>query len=109
MKFEKKWTTALSVCFVMLIIFSTMTVCAQEPMKIGVISPLTGGNGPFGEEYWRGIQIAIDVQNAKGGVQGREIEATIMNAPDPETAISAVEKLINDGNIVIVNAGISSR
>jgi len=107
-KFKKRLTIVLSVCLGMLVIFSTMTVCAQEPIKIGVICPLTGPNSSMGEEAWKGIQIARDVQNVKGGIQGRQIEYIIQNAPDPDSAIAAAEKLISEGVNIIVGAMISS-
>jgi len=47
----------------MLVIFSTMTVCAKKPIKIGVICTLNGGFSVTGEEAWGGIQTARDIQN----------------------------------------------
>jgi len=101
MKSRKYFRIVFVLCFIIFVIFST-TINAQEPLKIGVIAPLTGSTGPLGEESWKGVQIAIDEQNAKGGIQGRQIEYIIQNSPDPESAIASAEKLINEGINIIV-------
>lgn len=110
MKLVKNLQTLVNICFLILIIFSTMLamVNAQEPFKIGVISPITGAFSSTGAEAWKGVQVAVDVQNAKGGIQGRRIEVLFHNAPDPDSAIAAAEKLINDGVNIVVSAMVSS-
>jgi len=103
MKLKKTPQIVLIICFVILVIFSTTANAnALEPLKIGFIGTFTGLEGAMGEEAWRGAQIAIDEQNAKGGIQGRKIEPIVRNTPDMDTAIAAVEKLINDDKVNII-------
>ena len=41
---------------------------AQEPIKIGLVTALSGQSARAGEAITRGLDIAIDELNAKGGV-----------------------------------------
>ena len=44
-----------------------------EPIKVGVIVPLSGPAGPNGQGVFHAVQIAAEMVNAKGGVMGRKI------------------------------------
>ena len=67
----------------------------QEPIKIGVIQPLTGPVAASGNYVRIGAEIARDWINARGGVNGRPLQLLIEdNKSDPKEAASAAEKLI---------------
>lgn len=66
-----------------------------EPIKIGVIQPLSGPVAASGNYVRMGAEIARDWINARGGVLGRPVELAIEdNKSDPKEAASAAEKLI---------------
>lgn len=66
-----------------------------EPVKIGVIQPLSGPVAASGNYVRMGAEIARDWINARGGVLGRPIQLVIEdNKSDPKEAASAAEKLI---------------
>src|SRR5271169_4524608 len=44
---------------------------ADDSVAIGFAGPMTGPVAAFGNEIKRGIDLAIDAVNAKGGVRGR--------------------------------------
>jgi branched-chain amino acid transport system substrate-binding protein len=68
---------------------------SQAPVKIGVISPLSGSVAASGNYIRMGAEISRDWVNAKGGVNGRKVELLIEdNKSDPKEAASAAEKLI---------------
>jgi branched-chain amino acid transport system substrate-binding protein len=68
---------------------------AQQPIKIGVIQPLTGAFAASGTYVANGARIAADEINAGGGVLGRKIELVIEdNKSNPTEAASVAEKLI---------------
>ena len=46
---------------------------AAEPIKHGEVASLTGKEAAFGQQAHRGIQMAIDEVNARGGVLGRPL------------------------------------
>src|SRR5437870_13527392 len=66
-----------------------------DPIKIGVIQPLSGPVAASGNYIRMGAEIGRDWVNARGGVLGRKIELLIEdNKSDPKEAATAAEKLI---------------
>lgn len=62
----------------------------SEPIKIGVILPLTGLAGTGGQSALTGIQFALDDINAQGGVNGRPLEIVVKDGKlDPEAETEA--------------------
>ncbi|MGH7320661.1 MAG: ABC transporter substrate-binding protein [Candidatus Rokuibacteriota bacterium] len=86
------------------------SVVAQEPVKIGVIQPLSGPVAASGNYVRMGAEIARDWINARGGVLGRPIHLVIEdNKSDPKEAASAAEKLsVRDRVAAIMGAWGSS-
>jgi branched-chain amino acid transport system substrate-binding protein len=81
-----------------------------EPVKIGLIQPLSGPVAASGNYVRMGAEIARDWINARGGVLGRQVQLLIEdNKSDPKEAATAAEKLIvRDKVPVIVGAWGSS-
>src|SRR4051812_22510640 len=74
---------------VALALLPNRAVEAQEPVKIGVLLPLTGPFAKNGIENWEAMQIARDMINAQGGIGGgRKIEYVHGDATSPTAAIS---------------------
>ncbi len=68
---------------------------AGEPVKVGLIQPLTGSVAASGGYVRSGTEIARDWINERGGVLGRPVQLVIEdNKSDPKEAASAAEKLI---------------
>ena len=91
------------VAIIMALVMSMSVVsamAASEPLKIGVIGPLTGGAAVYGNAVAYGAQIAADEINAKGGIQ---IVLNIQDDEhDPEKAINAYNEIMDDGAIMIL-------
>ena len=66
-----RWIVRLSPLLAALAL--TAQVQAQD-IKIGLVAALTGPSAQSGEAITRGLSIAIDEINAKGGILGRKIE-----------------------------------
>ena len=49
------------------------TAAAPSPIVIAVEGPLTGSQSEVGIDMYRGVKLAADQVNAKGGVLGRQI------------------------------------
>lgn len=47
---------------------------AEEPIRIGLSGPFTGGSAPMGESMRNGVRLAVEEINGIGGVHGRLIE-----------------------------------
>ena len=79
-----------------------------EPIKIGMVSSLTGPFTPWGVQVQDGMRLAIEEINAAGGAGGRPLElVTADDQSTPEEGTSAVERLIEEG-VVAVGGIISS-
>jgi len=70
-------------------------IVAQEPIKIGVIQPLTGSLAYNGQSWVHGAKIAEEEINDIGGVLGRPIKLIVEDGRCmPAESVAAAEKLI---------------
>lgn len=66
---------------------------AQETLKFGATDALTGPSAIFGKDQIQAVRWAVDEINAKGGVNGRKLEAVIDDhQAKPESGIAVVNK-----------------
>ena len=71
---------------------------AQETLKIGVPTALTGTYAGLGAEAVRAVEFAAAEANAKGGVAGHKVEIkTLDTEAKPEVARKQAEKLALEG------------
>src|SRR5579875_3677328 len=73
---------------------------AAEPIKVGLVAALSGPSAQSGEAITRGLQLAIDEINAKGGLlNGRKIELVQRDdESSPPKGLIAARELIS-GNV----------
>src|SRR5262245_54355474 len=70
---------------------------------IGVGGPMTGKDSWFGERMQRGAELAVTDINGKGGVLGQQIHVLVADDfCDPEQAVAAAKKLVDDGVAMVV-------
>jgi branched-chain amino acid transport system substrate-binding protein len=79
-------------------------VQAADPLKIGVVAPLTGPAANSGIALRQGMELAADEWNAKGGVtiDGQKAPVTVIfedSQSRPEVGVSAAQKMINRDKI----------
>ena len=68
---------------------------AANPIKIGMPLALTGPLGSFGEQMRRGAELWRKVQNAQGGLLGRQIEIVISDTGgDPATCVRKAQEMV---------------
>lgn len=87
---------------------SGFSASAQAPIRIGVLLPVTGPLAKNGLENWEAMQIARDMINERGGVNGRKIEFMLGDATNPNAAISETERLITKDGIKITTGSFAS-
>lgn len=78
----------------------------REPIVIGHVSPLTGDAAIWGAWEREGIDLALDEINASGGVGGYRL--VVLHEDDqgtPNTAVSAIQNLINARGVRIAIGG----
>jgi len=72
------------------------------PIKIGLLTSLTGNYAPLGTNDKLAAQQMTDEVNAKGGINGRKVELDIVDdASDPNQTVVQLTKLIDDGVVAI--------
>lgn len=74
----KKMQKMLSVACIGMLLATALTGCggdkkgSGDTIKIGANIEMTGGSASFGKSAQNGIKLAIDAENAKGGVLGKK-------------------------------------
>jgi branched-chain amino acid transport system substrate-binding protein len=82
---------------------------AAEPIKVGIILPLTGEKAAFGEIEKNSFIMALNEINKAGGVKGSKIELLIEDdTGKPDVARAATEKLVSKDNVVMLGGGYGS-
>lgn len=78
---------------------------AQETIKIGVPTALTGAYADLGEQVRRTVDFAVEEANAAGGIDGRMIETQYLDTQaSAATAREQAEKLVNDGYNILIGS-----
>ena len=87
-------------------IFITITLLAMalpvsaDTIKIGLGIPMTGDYTPYSE--WQGARCMAEMINAKGGVNGMQIEVLTQDSgADTQTAISLAQKFLDEGVVML--------
>ncbi|HEY4192150.1 MAG TPA: ABC transporter substrate-binding protein [Mesorhizobium sp.] len=76
---------------------------AQETYKVGVSEPLSGGASSLGIPVVDSVKIAADAINAKGGVNGHQIELVIRDDQSkPDIAVQNFRRLAEEGVYAII-------
>ncbi len=79
------------------------TVYAAEPIRIGVITPLTGSVSFVGNESLKGATLAAEQINEAGGLLGRPIKIYAGdNKCLPAEAVSATRRLISRDEVIAI-------
>src|SRR5689334_15895643 len=74
-----------------------------EPLRFGILTPLTGAGGQDGPRMLKAMQAVIDEVNQGGGVLGRKIETVIEDdQTNPEAAVRAARKLIEVNKVPVI-------
>jgi branched-chain amino acid transport system substrate-binding protein len=84
---------------------------APAQILVGHVGSLTGSEATFGDSTDKGIQLAIDEVNSKGGVKGKQLRLkTYDNQGKPEeSAIAATRLVVQDKVAVLLGEVASSR
>lgn len=85
----KKIVLAVALCFSAPLVYSQ-----SGPIKIGVVTPLSGTYTPIGEQVKMGLELAAKEINAAGGINGRKINLIYEDEEaNPAVATQKAEKL----------------
>lgn len=85
------------------------SAAAASPIRVGVISPLTGAWTVYGKAHISGFQLAVDEINAAGGVLGRQIEIVVGDSKtEPRIVVEQANRLIRQERVDFLAGTFSS-
>ena len=74
-----------------------------EPIKVGILTPLTGAGGNDGPRMLKAMQAVFEEVNKAGGVMGRRVDTVIEDdQTNPEPAVRAARKLIEVDKVCVI-------
>ena len=88
---------------------SALPAIAAEPIKIGLVTALSGQSARAGEAITRGLTIAIDELNASGGVLGRTFELVRRDdEATPAKGVIAARELVFKEKVAVLFGGLDT-
>lgn len=82
---------------------------AADPIRVGLISPLTGAWTVYGKAHSAGFELAVDEINAAGGVLGRQIEIVVGDSKtEPRIVVEQANRLIRQEQVDFLAGTFSS-
>jgi branched-chain amino acid transport system substrate-binding protein len=95
--------------FLALALAAALPAMAQEPIKIGLVTALSGQSARAGEAITRGLQVAIDELNAAGGVLGRKFELVRRDdEATPAKGVLAARELVFKEKVAVLFGGLDT-
>src|SRR5499427_1553505 len=82
---------------------------AADPIKVGVVTPLSGSYAAIGKQVRWGAELAVKEINATGGVKGRPFELLFEDEEaNPPVAVRKSEKLIQQDKVDLLTGTVNS-
>ena len=108
-----KWIVGIVIVVLVVVLISLVSKNSEpnstEPIKIGLIGPLTGDAALYGTSPKNGAELAIEEINASGGINGKRLELVSEDSKcDAKEAVNSITKLINVDNVKFVVGGMCS-
>ncbi len=102
--------TALLLSLSLLLSLAPSSAAAPDPIKLGEFGPFTGKDASLGQLSHRGVQMAVDELNARGGLLGRPVVVVQEdNQSKPGDSATIAKKLVSRDKVVaIISTGTSS-
>jgi branched-chain amino acid transport system substrate-binding protein len=90
-------------------LLAALPASAADPIKIGLVTALSGQSARAGEALTRGLTIAIDEVNAKGGVLGRKVELVRRDdEANPAKGVIAARELVQREKVAVLIGGLDT-
>lgn len=101
-----KRLTVLSMVMALLVLLGPV-VMAADTIPVGVPLAMTGAYTGSGDDYFKGIKMAIDELNGQGGLLGKPIEIIRYDSKEfaPEVVMQGADYLCGQKQVASVHAG----
>jgi branched-chain amino acid transport system substrate-binding protein len=77
---------------------------AGPPVRVGLMYPMSGSQGPGGLEEERGAALAATLVNHRGGIAGRPIELVPLDVPEADAVPAAIQTFASKGVRLVVGS-----
>ncbi|HZZ84267.1 MAG TPA: ABC transporter substrate-binding protein [Anaeromyxobacteraceae bacterium] len=82
---------------------------AGDKILLGVVGSMSGNEATFGDSTDKGIRLAVDEQNKKGGVKGKQLVVkTLDDQGKPEEAAVAATRLVTQDKATVLLGEVAS-
>src|SRR5712672_880840 len=82
---------------------------AQETIKLGLVAAMSGQSAKSGEAIVRGLSLAIDEINAKGGIRGQKLELVVRDdESNPAKGVVAARELVQREKVTAFFGGLDT-
>jgi branched-chain amino acid transport system substrate-binding protein len=82
---------------------------AEDTLKLGLVAAMSGQSAKSGEAIVRGLSLAIDEINAKGGVLGRKVELLVRDdESNPAKGVVAARELVQREKVAAFFGGLDT-
>ena len=107
----KAWKKAVGALAMTTLVASMFTGCGKKEaakdngneIKVGALFELTGNVANYGKSTYKGVQLAVDQINAKGGINGKKIKLVEAdNKSEPSESGNAATKLITKDKVKVI-------
>jgi len=88
---------------------TVLPVSAQETVKLGLVAAMSGQSAKSGEAIVRGLSVAIDEINAKGGLLGKKVELIVRDdESNPAKGAVAARELVQREKVAALFGGLDT-
>ncbi len=77
---------------------------SPRPVLVGAVYPTSGSQGPGGIEEFHGVELATDMVNRAGGIDGRPVQLRAIDVPSADVAPEAIARLHRDGVGIVLGS-----
>jgi branched-chain amino acid transport system substrate-binding protein len=90
-------------------LFAAAPAPAQDTVKLGLVAAMSGQSAKSGEAIVRGLSLAVDEINAKGGVLGKKVELLVRDdESNPAKGVVAARELVQREKVAAFFGGLDT-
>lgn len=90
-------------CALIALLFGGCQKNSDDVVKVGIAGPMTGPQAKLGTDFKRGVSVAVEEWNEKGGLLNKKLQMIIEDdQADPKQAVAVANKIANEGAIGII-------
>ena len=99
----------VAAAFTLTLVIGGGAQAAEPPIKVGLVAALSGQSAKSGEALTRGLTMAINEVNARGGVLGRPLELVRRDdESNPSKGMLAARELIQREKVTVLFGGLDT-